>query len=313
MTITDEIEHYLRQLEQEGIKSPNTIAAYRSDLYQLNHYIAGSSVRFLEAVDVRFLEGWLQNIRAAGGGEASVKRRITAMRGFFRYLVQQKKIKENPAIELTAKGTGDGAEPADDGSQREKDERDHTLAEKQGERKDRILSREEIRRILDAQPAQNSVQRRNKALLALFASSGIRTGEASGIRISDLDFLLNMVRVTDREGQTRETPFSEETAELLQRYLRRDRAQQADRSSLVFIGQRGSCLSRQYIWKAVRICGENAKLDVVLTPALLRKSVMENLLRQGADPEHVRQIMGIRSLQTVRRMQRVALQHRNAL
>ena len=157
------------------------------------------------------------------------------------------------------------------------------------------------------------MQRRNLALLALFASSGIRTGEASGIRICDLDFLLNTVRVKDMEGQIREVPFSEKTAELLRRYLRRDRAQSADRSSLVFIGQEGRPLSRQYIWRAIRSCGENAGLDGRLTPALLRKSVMENLLRAGADPQHVRQIMGIRNRQTLRRMQRVAARRRNAL
>lgn len=160
----------------------------------------------------------------------------------------------------------------------------------------RILPEEVVGRMLAAPDPGTPEGRRDRALLCLLSDAGLKAQEVSCLRREDLDLRISCVQVrSGKEGEeARLVPFGDSTRKALLSYLQDCSAQPAGPGPLLFPGRGGGPLTRQAVWKKVRKYGEAAGAGRPVSPEDLRAFFAVSLLARGADPEGVRQMLGIR-------------------
>lgn len=270
--IADDITWYLETVSGSGSKKPATISAYAADLEKLAVFADDTGVADAAEMDETFLSDFLLNLKNTGASQSGIRRMVACLHGFFGALVLAGRLKEDPSENLSGTRDAKGAAKEEDLP---------------------ALSEREQRALLDATRGEDLLSLRDRALLSLLLSTGLRTSEALPVRIRDLDFLLDCVRA-GQEGETRIVPFSEEAERDLRAYIDAWREYLPDRESLLFVNRNGEPFSRQGLWKIVRRAGKRAGISGAVTPGRIRKSVAAGLLARGASREKIAQILGWR-------------------
>ena len=155
----------------------------------------------------------------------------------------------------------------------------------------KILTEEEVLRILEAPDRQSRTGLRDRAILELFGGAGLKVGELLPLRLENLDLQISCVLLPDQ--QMRMIPFGRRTREVLLKYLYAVRSEVEGPSSLLFPGKDGRMLTRQAIWKIVKKYSLAAGAGDWVSPEDLRTSLAVSLLRRGADPSSVQAILGV--------------------
>lgn len=262
-------DQYLNYLLVEKGLSRKTLESYSCDLVRYFDFLRQASVHSVSDNDTAFILQHLIAMQAEGLGPRSRARHLVAIRGFYRFLVQEKMIAADPSriIDLP----------------------------KSGLKLPEVLSTAEIDRLLKSPGTDTPLALRNTAMLELLYASGLRVSELVNLNLLDINLEAGFVRVFGKGSKERIVPMGSGAVQALQAYLKSGRPKllKAGLSSAVlFVARAGKPMSRQGFWKLLRKYALAAGLKKNISPHSLRHSFASHLLEGGADLRAVQVMLG---------------------
>lgn len=276
MDLAGWIDVYLDHLRAERALAKNTLESYARDLNQLATYVGDASPEDIGTESIaRFLA---DSVRREGRSARSSARQLSAMRGFFKFLVREKTIDADPTMLVDRP--------------------------KLGRRLPRAYSFEEIDRLLGMPDRTTARGRLHSAMIHLMYASGLRVSELCALKRSDLDRQRGVISVLGKGGKRRLVPVGDVALDRIDEYLK-----ETAPSNLLFTSPRGGALTRQGFWKLLKRYARAAGIPGSLSPHKLRHSFATHLLRGGADLRAVQAMLGHADLGTTEIYTRVAQDH----
>ncbi len=282
MDIQGWIDAYTDHLRVERALTANTLEAYAQDLKALATHIGGH-VDPSEVSAEAIASLMVSNVRRGFGARSSA-RQLSGLRGFFRFLVREKVIVEDPT----------------------------TLVDrpKLSRKLPRVLSFDEVERLLAAPDRATDRGCLHAAMLHLMYASGLRVSELCALRLRDLDLQRGVVTANGKGGKRRLVPVGEVALDHASRYLNSVRGRvAAPGETVLFVSPRGGRFSREGFLKMVRRYAVDAGIVPLPSPHKLRHSFATHLLRGGADLRAVQAMLGHADLGTTEIYTHVAQDH----
>jgi len=278
VAIDGQITDFLAYLELERGLSRNTLDAYRSDLLQFGEFL---DRRGLELTETRHgdIAAFLTQL-AQGAGEraplaaATLARKIASLRSFYRHLRREGTLEHDPTADLRGP------------------RKTRTLP--------RVLSREEVARLLSEPRGANPRDLRDRALLEVMYACGLRASEAIGLELADVDLEEGMLRARGKGSKERIVPVGRQAVAALRAYLRSGRPALlgARPEPRLFVSRRGCGLTRQGLYKIVQGHARGAGLQAKISPHTLRHTFATHLLAGGCDLRSLQEMLGHADLAT---------------
>jgi integrase/recombinase XerD len=274
MEISATISSFLTYVKVEKGLSSNTVSAYRRDLVKFDVFAQKRKLS-LEAVSRDDLVDFLASLYRLKLESRTVARHLVTLRNFFRFAQIQELITTDPSINL---------------------ESPKIRRSLPG-----YLRLEEVERLLEQPDSNTALGLRDRAMLEVLYSTGLRVSELIGLRVSDLDSKVGCVRCIGKGDKERIVPVGRKALLMVEKYLRDARPKLLGRlrgSPTLFVNRRGVSLSRVGVWKILSGYGKRAGLRVSLTPHMLRHSFATHLLERGADLRSVQLMLGHADIST---------------
>lgn len=283
----DPITRFLDYLRVEKNLSPATVKAYAADLRQFAAFLrehegeSESGVIDLSLVNLRNVRAFLGHLSSLGLEPTSLSRKLATLRSFFRFLNREGDLKGNPARTIPTPATASKLPP--------------------------VLTVDEAFRLLDSGGTSPKSRLRDRALLELLYSSGIRVGELTGLDLEDLDLPGGTVRVRGKGRRERLVPVGSKAALALSRYIAEERKVRPSDPDPLFVNLRGTRLTSRSVHRLLAALARRQGWSKRVTPHALRHSFATHLLSGGADLRAIQEMLGHRSLSTTQRYTRVDL------
>lgn len=267
--ITDFILH-LQNIE--GL-AENTCRSYHTDLTIFAVYLQDAHSNTLPNVDSRIISDYLQQ-RVAEGITATTNARIqSSLKRFYRYLVFEKHIDNNPT--------------------------DAIKRPKQGQRIPKSLSEQDVEALLNTPDTSTLLGLRDRTMLEMLYATGLRVSELITIRLFDIDLNAGVLKVMGKGSKERLLPLGELAHDWLMQYLAvREQLLQRSPSDMLFLSKRGQGMTRQTFWYAIKRHARDAEIHSELSPHTLRHAFATHLLNHGADLRIVQTLLGHSSVST---------------
>lgn len=277
MELATAISSFLTHVRVEKGLSPNTVAAYQGDIHKFREFAAKRKLA-LEAVTRDTVVDFLASLYRQKLESRTVARHLVTIRNFFRFTQAQDWITTDPSITLESPRIR------------------RTLPG--------YLRIEEVERLLQQPDASTPLGLRDRAMLELLYSTGLRVSELISLRVPDLDAKVGSVRCIGKGDKERIVPVGRKALGIIEKYLREARpkllaaARTGSTAHTLFVNRRGAALSRVGVWKILSTYGRRAGLRVALTPHMLRHSFATHLLERGADLRSVQLMLGHADIST---------------
>ncbi len=282
MPRADLVERFLAHLQNERRLSLHTIDAYRRDLAALTAYCEHENLASIESVDVYDVRRFAARCHRQGLGPRSIARRLSAVRTFLSWLVTEGVIGANPAINVQAP--------------------------KPSRRLPATLDADQVASLLEL-AGDGDVAVRDRAMLELFYSSGLRLAELIGLDIHDIDFGDRTVRVLGKGSKSRVVPVGRYALEALRAWLRaRARLVPAEEPAL-FVSRHGRRLAPRSAQARLNHWAVKQGSPSRVHPHMLRHSFASHLLESGGDLRAVQELLGHSSLSTTQIYTHLDFQH----
>lgn len=279
MTPGSDVQAYLAHLRDERRLSALTRAAYERDLCLLEELAAGRLPDELDTGDIRL---FVMRLHAGGQSPRSIARTVSAWRGYYRYAIRLKRLTRNPCSGVRVP--------------------------RQARALPKALSPDDTARLLESQAADDSFTTRDRAILELFYSSGLRLSELASLTLSELDLAEASVTVTGKRGKTRMVPVGSQALAALRAWLN-ERAGTASADAHVFIGRSGRSLSPRAIQYRLKRWAVQRGLPSTLHPHMLRHSFATHLLQSSGDLRAVQELLGHADIATTQIYTHLDFQH----
>jgi tyrosine recombinase XerC len=282
------IERFTRWLETEKGYSLHTVHAYRSDILEFAETLSQDCD--LITISAPHIRGFVVGLHGRNSA-ATVGRKLSALRTFFRFLQREKVIQADPLAGITGPKVG-RAIPV-------------------------FLTVDEVFLLLETPDETDGLLFRDQAILELLYSTGIRVAELVSRNLSDLDFDAEVLSVRGKGNKERLVPVGLPAKEAVIAWLpqrqqlmtaRAGRGRSVEKDAL-FLNGRGSRLTTRSVERMVRMYGEKAGITQIVTPHALRHSFATHLLEMGADLRSVQELLGHASLSTTQRYTHLTLDH----
>ncbi len=269
-----DIDAYIGFIELERGLSRHTRENYQRDLDQASAWLSRQGAADWRAVTAAQASAWLQSLSRRGFAPASLARKLTALRVMARFLVRENLRRDDFSALL--------------------------VGPKLGRRLPGTLSVADMTRLLDAPSGGGPPALRDRALLELFYSSGLRVSELAGLTLQQLDLEQGFIRVFGKGAKERIVPVGGRAREAIAAYVTSGRPHfvKARTGSALFLSNRGQSLSRVGLWMLVKKHGQRAGLSQAVKPHLLRHSFATHLLSGGADLRAIQEMLGHASIAT---------------
>jgi len=261
------IRSFLSYLRVEKGVSMNTHDAYRRDVEKFQEFAAKKHLRLEQATRETIVD-FLRSLYQRKLESRSVARNLVTLRQFFRFALIEGIVTEDPTETVESPRFRMGLP--------------------------RFLSVEEVDRLLAAPDTGTIIGLRDKAMIEVMYSAGLRVSELCGLRLSDFHFDAGYVRCMGKGSKERLVPIGRQAMDIVQRYLRDSRPKLLREHSpeLLFLNRHGGACSRHGFWKTVSDFGRKAGLTKQLKPHMLRHSFATHLLDRGADLRAVQMMLG---------------------
>jgi integrase/recombinase XerC len=266
------IESFLQYLQYEKNYSAHTVESYKNDLYQFKEFVSGDSVFQPETVDAVWVRRWIVSLMNENYSPLSVNRKLSSLKSFFKYLCKNKYIETSPLRNIRGPKV--------------KKPLPHFV-------KDSDM--EKLFSVWDDGDAFEG--ERDKAILDVFYTTGIRCAELAGLKDNDVDFQSKMIKVTGKRNKQRLIPFSDTLNSVLQSYINiRSEEVKLPANNAFFVRKNGKALSNSIIYGIV-----NKRLSEIpnlskKSPHILRHTFATSMLNNGADLNAVKELLGHASL-----------------
>lgn len=264
------LQDFLSYISSEKGLAKNTIDAYRRDISRFLTVTNGE----LTSINEEHILDFLRTLSSEKYATASIARAFIALKVFFRFLKREEVICHNPIL--------------------------HLETPKLWQLIPEVLTSLEIERLLNAPDLTTESGCRDKAILELLYSSGLRVSELCGLNLYSIDN--NGVRVKGKGGKERMVPVGKKALLAIDDYLNRFRDYAGDdRNEVLFIGARGRTISRFAIWNRIKVYGAAVGIKKNISPHTLRHSFATHLLDHGADLRVIQEMLGHASISSTDR------------
>jgi integrase/recombinase XerC len=278
----DLIRRYLEHLSQERRLSALTAASYRRDLAAFAAFCASQAIGDWSRVDSQHVRSFASLEHRRGLTPRSIQRRLSALRSFFRYLAREQVVGSNP-------GTG-------------------VTAPRARKRLPATLDADQMARLLDFR-ATADLDARDKAVMELLYSSGLRLAELVSLDLPDLDLADRTVRVTGKGRKTRIVPVGEHAARALRSWLGERTTFAAIDATAVFVGRYGRRLGGRAVQKRIDRWAKLQGIGVRVHPHMFRHSFASHLLESSGDLRGVQELLGHANIATTQVYTHLDFQH----
>ena len=262
------VDQFLNYLLVEKGLAQKTLEAYSRDIIRYRNFLDENKSTAFSEEDTPLILKHLILLRKTGLATRSRARHLVAIRGFYRFLVQEKILRNDPArlIDLP----------------------------KSGLKLPHVLSTEEIELLLKAPDTDKPIGIRDAAMLELLYAAGLRVSELINLKLQDINLEAGFVRVFGKGSRERIVPIGVHAREKINTYLKTVRSPRLKQttSPYLFIARAGKPMTRQGFWKLLRRYAMRAGLNKKITPHSLRHSFASHLLEGGADLRAVQIMLG---------------------
>jgi integrase/recombinase XerD len=267
-SFAERVESFLAFLELERGLARNTVASYRIDLLQFASALVFNRVTNFGEVTGEHVSDWLYSLSKSGAAIASVSRKLSAVRMLARFLVKEGVCRQDftelvrgPKLRRQLPG---------------------------------FLSGTEVNKLLAVPTSSTPYGLRDRAIIELFYSSGLRASELAGLVLQQLNFEQGFVRVFGKGSKERLVPLGSRAATAVSTYLAAARPKfvKPRTGSAVFLSERGRAISRKTVWSLIKRHATQAGIAENVKPHMLRHSFATHLLEGGADLRAIQEMLG---------------------
>ena len=278
----DILRQYLTYLQVEKGLRPLTCEAYQRDLSLFAEYLEGSHALPMTAGQAQ-VAGFLEHLQKHGVQSRSIARKLSCLRGFYKWLLLDKRIGHDPTVNLESPSSSKVLPKA--------------------------LAQSEVERMMDQigtaalHPQADAVALRDRAMVEMLYAGGVRVSELTGLGVADLSLAEGRMLVRGKGDKERIVPLGRAAVEALETYLTRGRPALATRprETRLFLSLRGAGLTRQWVWRLVK------QLDARASPHVLRHSCATHMVENGADLRTVQTLLGHADISTTQVYTHLAL------
>jgi integrase/recombinase XerD len=276
------LDQYITYLRVEKGLRPLTCEAYRGDLSLFAEYLEGEHALPVTAGQSQ-VAGFMEHLQKHGVQSRSIARKLSCLRGFYKWLLLDKRITHDPTVNLESPASWKILPKA--------------------------LAPSEVDRMMDRagtaadHPQADAVALRDRAIVEMLYAGGVRVSELTGLGVQDLSLPEGRMLVRGKGDKERLVPLGRMAIEALEAYLTRGRPSLARRSGegRLFLSVRGAALTRQWVWQLVK------RLDTRASPHVLRHSCATHMVENGADLRTVQTLLGHADISTTQVYTHVAL------
>jgi integrase/recombinase XerD len=268
------LESFLAWLELERGLSKNTLSAYTRDLVQCVAFLLKEGVVDWVSVESAQISAWTRSLSLADFARSSQARKLSALRMFAKHLVREN-IRKDDVTELLGSPKLSRNLPV-------------------------VLTREEVERLLNAPSLVTPHGLRDRAILELFYSSGLRVSELCGILLQSINLDDGYVRVSGKGSKERVAPIGSAAVKAVQNYITGGRPKfiKPRTGSELFLSQQGRAISRKMVWVLIKEHARRVGIKKPIKPHLLRHSFATHLLEGGADLRAIQEMLGHADIST---------------
>ena len=260
------LQKFLEYLQYERRYSLLTVEHYQRDIVQFTQWlIEQEPLSTLDDTSDFHIRQWIAKLHRAGIKSQSLQRKLSSLRGYFRFQIKHKRLSVNPATDIRAP--------------------------REAKRLPQTLDIEQIGHLLDI-PDDDFIGARDKAILELFYSSGLRLAELARLTVSDLNFDSAMLTVLGKGNKARIVPIGSKAISALQNWLLHRQASSADSSNALFLSKQGKAITHRNIQLRVNHWQQQQGISQTVHPHKLRHSVASHLLQSSGDLRAVQEFLG---------------------
>lgn len=265
------VREFTEHLFVEKRHSPNTVDGYRRDISRFVSFRSKTSLKSITPSDIR---EFLLGLHDRGLSSRSIARSLSSLKSFFKYLVEENRITENPVETLETP--------------------------KIWRKLPHTLTLNEVEALLNQPNLETPLGQRDKAMLEVLYATGVRVSELISLELNDLNLEVGYLRSYGKGGKERVIPLGEVAQFYLKVYLEQSRPSLVKNKSLsgLFISRRKMPMTRQAFWKILKQYALKANISVPASPHTLRHAFATHLLERGADLRSVQQMLGHSDIST---------------
>lgn len=265
--ITEDFIDYLKVTKK---MSQNTVEAYRRDISAYERFLEMRGKTLEDATNTDVV-AYLMDLKTEGKSRSTVNRKLASLRIFYKYMIQSKRIAEDPTEEIKSP----------------------KIARKDID----YLSYEDVLKLLE-EPDNSIKGKRDRALFEVLYATGVRVSEIIEMRLRDVNLRMGFVSCSGTHGRARIVPMGVPAREALTDYIEHARSimlkndDPDDPDSMLFVNYLGEPMTRQGFWKILKQYADKAGIEEKLTPQTLRNSFAMHMVQNGIDIKSLQELMG---------------------
>ncbi|MBD3380446.1 MAG: site-specific tyrosine recombinase XerD [Candidatus Omnitrophica bacterium] len=267
------VENFVYFLEVERGVSPHTVLSYKRDLFKFSDFLS-SRKKDITGAGREDIVDFMMALKDGGLSATSIARNLAALKTFWKFLVSEQIVPENPAALVETPRIWKNIPD--------------------------VLNRDEVERLLAAPKARGWMGVRDRAILELMYATGLRVSEVAALRKTDINYEAGFVKCFGKGGKERVVPLGKMAAEALKRYMdtARKKADGEGAADGLFLSRFGKKMSRQSFWKMIKKYAVQAGITKHISPHTLRHSFATHLLEGGAELRGVQEMLGHSDIST---------------
>ncbi|MFH1250899.1 MAG: site-specific tyrosine recombinase XerD [bacterium] len=263
------VQDYINYLTIERNLSGNTLDAYRNDLGRYCQFLQEEGVKRPDQIDIKVIQKFINTLADIGLVASSLSRNFSSIRSFHKFLMGENIVQTNPAELLQSPRI-----PA---------------------RLPKILDLNEIEAIMDTIDINTNKGIRDRAIIEMLYSTGVRVSELTSLEMNSIFFQHNVIRVLGKGSKERIVPFGDRARKYLKNYISAVRSlllRSTKSGDILFLNMRGTPLSRMGVWKIIQQYVKLAGIRKKVSPHVFRHSFATHLLEGGANLRAVQEMLG---------------------
>ncbi|MFT4630494.1 MAG: integrase/recombinase XerC [Dinoroseobacter sp.] len=281
-SIHSDIENYLEILRVERQLSSHTLKAYKRDFDLFVNFCDAKSLILWQGLNSHVVRQFSANMHASGLNPKSIQRTLSAGRGLCQYLIRERQIQSNPF--------------------------DDVRAPKAQRRLPKTLSVDQVTSLVEIK-ADDPLSYRDKAIMELFYSSGLRLSELCNLNLNDLNLPDGLLRVTGKGNKTRDLPLGRMANQAIRDWMLQRNELTLKDFEAVFISKNGTRIRPRTIQQRVKMWGVRQGIEIPVSPHMLRHSFASHLLESSGELRSVQELLGHSNISTTQIYTHLDFQH----
>jgi len=261
-------DRFLNYLVIEKNYSPLTIINYKVDLTEFGQFLITAGGKDIKDIDYFLLRKFLGVLSGKNFNKRTLSRKISTLKSFFKFMMREGEVKSNPAVSL--------------------------IYPRMDKNLPKFLTEAEVMKILNVPTDSGIWSMRDKAILEMFYSTGMRVAELVTLKKENVDIISGFAKVKGKGRKERLVPLGEPAIQSLKRFL----DMRTDRNQSIFINQKGGTLTDRGVRDIVERYIRKSALNLKVSPHVFRHSFATHLLNRGADLRSVQELLGHSSIAT---------------